>query len=131
MPGSKVLIVDDDPELVALISSWLKREGMETCFAADGASCLMQARKQQPDLIVLDLGLPAGDGMTALARLKKNVNTSQVPVVVLSARSADTSSRAALDAGAHAYLEKTGTREQFLETVRGVLSEENIADSFA
>lgn len=121
MFGAKVLIVDDDPELVALVSNWLRKEGFETCSAGDGASCIAQARSQKPDVIVLDIGLPAGDGLTALGRLKKNMHTAGIPVVVLSAKSAEEASASAISAGAVGYVEKTGSRAQFVDVVRAAM----------
>lgn len=130
MLGSKVLIVDDDPELVTLVSTWLRKEGLDTCTASDGVSCLMQVRKEQPHLIVLDLGLPAGDGMITLERLKRSVHSSGVPVLVLSAKPAAEAEQRALAAGAHSYLEKRGKRADFVAAVRSALETEAAADSF-
>ncbi len=131
MFGSKVLIVDDDPELVALVSTWLRKEGLDTCNASDGVGALMQVRKEQPDLIILDLGLPAGDGMVTLERLKRSSASSGIPVLVLSAQPAAEAEKRALEAGAHTYLEKRGNRADFIAAVNAALDHDAAPDSFA
>ena len=75
------------------------------------------ARKEKPDLIVLDIGLPGGDGFLVLERLKNNTNLATIPVVVLSARDADRNEQRALDGGAVAFLQKPADNEELLGTI--------------
>ena len=131
MIGTKVLIVDDDRELVALVARWLRQEGIETCAASDTIQGQMQARKERPDLILLDIGLPGGDGFVALDRLQKNVHTAGVPVLVLSAKSADEAAAKALAAGACAYVEKAAGRTELIAAIRNALEPEAVADAIA
>ncbi len=78
----------------------------DTCFAADGFSAVGEARKQQPDLIVLDLGLPAGDGFVVLERFRTNTHLAVIPIIVVSARDVHANKDRALKAGARAYVQK-------------------------
>ena len=79
----KILIVDDDADLRAALNIRLRANGYEVAFAADALSAVAQARKLTPDLILLDLGLPAGDGFSVLERLKANDSLSLIPVIVV------------------------------------------------
>ncbi|MEJ0006969.1 MAG: response regulator [Steroidobacteraceae bacterium] len=69
MANKKILIVDDDPDVRQAMHIRLKAHSYDTCFAFDAISSLTEARKQQPDLIILDLGLPGGDGYVVMERL--------------------------------------------------------------
>ena len=83
---SKILVVEDDADSRLGLCIRLKSAGYETCMAGDGLGATMAATKERPDLILLDLGLPAGDGLAVLERLKKNNATAAIPVIVVSAR---------------------------------------------
>ena len=101
--------------------SRLGKAGYETAFAADGISALSEARKESPDLIILDLGLPAGDGFTVLERLNALPALSTIPVIVLSARDPQLNRQRALDAGATVFVEKPLDMNELLENVRTAL----------
>src|SRR5258708_31248455 len=81
-----ILIVDDDPDMRQALQVRLKANGYGVYCAEDGIGAISEARKHMPNLIVLDLGLPAGDGFVVLDRLKTNLNLSFIPVIVLSGR---------------------------------------------
>ena len=102
---SKVLIVEDEPDVAALMA---RRLGAyhEVCFAADGISAIASARRERPDVIVLDIGLPAGDGLTVIERLRKLHDTARTPVVVVTASPLPSRRAQALEAGAAAFLTK-------------------------
>src|ERR1700684_3403014 len=85
-------------------------------FAADGMASIAEARKHMPDLIILDLGLPAGDGFTVLERLKANDSLALIPVIILSARDLNPNMARALKAGAKAFLQKPVDNAQLLST---------------
>ncbi len=106
MAGKKILIVEDDNLQLTALARRLKTEGFEIVAARDGLTAISTARKEQPDLIVLDLGLPAGDGFVVLQRLGMLINTGTIPVIVLSARTPIGNRDAALKAGAIAYIHK-------------------------
>jgi DNA-binding response OmpR family regulator len=121
MMSAKILIVDDDPDLRQALRLRLGRNDYETVSAGDGYSAIAQAYKEHPDLIILDLGLPAGDGFVVLDRLQKDDKLSRIPVIVLTARDPQSNERRALDAGAAAFFQKPVDNAELLEVIRGVL----------
>jgi DNA-binding response OmpR family regulator len=118
-----ILIVDDDPDMRQALQIRLKANGYDVHCAEDGVGAISEARKHSPDLIILDLGLPAGDGFVVLDRLKTNLNLSPIPVIVLSGRDRRASQKRALDAGARAFLQKPFKNSEFLAVVRHTLDE--------
>jgi two-component system KDP operon response regulator KdpE len=119
--ATKILVVDDDKDIQRLLAFRLGREGYETAFASDGVSAIGAARKESPDLILLDLGLPAGDGFTVLERLHAMPQLSTIPVIVLSARDPAQMSDRALAAGADRFIGKPFEIEQLLEAIKSSL----------
>jgi two-component system KDP operon response regulator KdpE len=105
----------------------LKANHYETAFAADTVAAVSEARKQHPDLIILDLGLPAGDGFIVLERLRANVNLSVIPVVVLSARDVQGSKGRALKAGAKGYLQKPWNDGELLAIIAQLLGQPDLS----
>jgi len=95
----KILIVDDDPDIRQALKLRLRANHFETVHAVDGYSAIDQAYKEQPDLIILDLGLPAGDGYVVLDRLQRDDRLSNIPVVVLTARDPQSSELRAVRSG--------------------------------
>ena len=122
--SKKILIVEDDADLRLGLNARLRASKYQTAFAADAMSAVVQARKEQPDLILLDIGLPAGDGFLVMERLRANTQLAAIPIVVVSARPHQTSASRALAAGARAFLQKPVDNELLLQTVREVLGEE-------
>src|SRR5262249_38095594 len=118
----KILIIDDDNDIRVGLNVRLRASGYTTAFAADGAGAIRVARKEQPDLILLDLGLPAGDGFQVLERLKVNTELSHIPVIVLSARDAEANERRAVKAGASAYFQKPVDDGDLLEAISSAIS---------
>jgi CheY-like chemotaxis protein len=116
-----VLIVEDDADMRRLVDLSLQADGHETVFAVDGASAIGVARNSHPDLIVLDIGLPAGDGFTVMDRLNAMPILAKVPVIVLSGRDAAGDETRALAAGAKAFLQKPFNRDELVAAVRDVL----------
>jgi two-component system KDP operon response regulator KdpE len=122
MQKHKILVVDDDPDLVRALRLRLRASNYEIATAGDGYAAIAAANKERPDLILLDLGLPAGDGFVVLERLQKNDINSGVPVIVLSARDPETNERRALRAGAAAFFQKPADNEELLNVIRVSLS---------
>ena len=116
-----ILIVEDDADMRRLVDICLHDDGYETSFAVDGASAIGVARNSRPDLIVLDIGLPAGDGFTVMDRLNAMPMLANVPVIALGGRDAPSDESQALAAGAKAFLHKPLNRDEFVTAVRGVL----------
>jgi DNA-binding response OmpR family regulator len=121
MANSKIMIVDDDPDLRQALRLRLRANHYDTVNAVDGYSAIAQAYKEHPDLIILDLGLPAGDGFVVLDRLQKDDKLSTIPVIVLTARDSQSSERRALQAGAAAFFQKPADNTELLEVIRATL----------
>jgi two-component system OmpR family response regulator len=123
MSQKTILIVDDDPDVRLGLHVRLKANHYDVIFAADGMASIAQARKHTPDLIILDLGLPAGDGFSVLERLKANDSLALIPVIVVSARDLNTNMDRALKAGAKAFLQKPVDNAELLKVIRQALGE--------
>src|SRR6202035_5969290 len=96
----KILIIEDDPDVRFGYHLRLKADNYDTFFAADALTSIAEARKHQPDVIVLDLGLPVGDGFVVMERLKTNSHLAVIPISVVSGRDPHTNRERALRAGA-------------------------------
>jgi DNA-binding response OmpR family regulator len=123
MSQKTILIVDDDPDVRLGLHLRLKANHYDVIFAADGMASIAEARKHIPDLIILDLGLPAGDGFSVMERLKANDSLALIPVIVLSARDRAANMDRVLKAGAKAFLQKPVDNAQLLSVIRQVLGE--------
>ena len=119
----KILVVDDDPDVRLGLQVRLSANDYQLFFAADGVTSIAEARKQVPDLIILDLGLPAGDGFSVLERLKVNERLSSIPVIVLSGRDRVGNWDRAIKAGAKTFLQKPVPNDKLLAVVRLILAE--------
>jgi CheY-like chemotaxis protein len=119
----KILIVEDDPDVRRGMHVRLKANHYDTFFAGDAISSIAEARKHQPDLIVLDIGLPAGDGFVVMERLKTIPSLAEIPVIVVSALGIPANQERALQAGAKAYLQKPMDNAEFLTVIRQALGE--------
>jgi CheY-like chemotaxis protein len=122
MDKSKILIVDDNNDMRRALHIRLRASGYDTVFANDGLSAVMVALKESPDLIILDLGLPAGDGFVVMDRLSKNTKLSCIPVIVLTAREARGNEEQALAKGCAAFLQKPPDNDQLFAAIRNALT---------
>ncbi|HZQ20333.1 MAG TPA: response regulator [Terriglobales bacterium] len=118
---AKILIVDDDPELRMALKLRLRANQFETVSASDGYSAIALAQKEHPNLIILDLGLPAGNGFTVLKRLQENDALSHIPVIVLTARDPQSNELRSLDSGATAFFQKPADNNELLQVIRASL----------
>jgi DNA-binding response OmpR family regulator len=123
MGNKKILIVDDDPDVLQGMHVRLKANHYDTFFAGDALSSITEAKKHEPDLIILDLGLPAGDGFVVMERLKSNPYLAVIPVIVVSARDVLANKERALKAGAKAFLQKPVDNAELLKVIRQALGE--------
>jgi len=114
----RVMVVDDDAALREALNIRLRAENYVVVNACDGYSALALAQKEQPDLILLDLGLPACDGMTVLKYLQELRGLGTIPVIVLSARDPEANEMASLEAGAVAFFQKPADNDDLLSVVR-------------
>lgn len=115
---AKILVVDDEAKIVKLVRSYLEQAGFAVVEAADGQTALIQARREQPDLIVLDLGLPGLDGMEVTRTLRRERAT---PIIMLTARIEDTDKIVGLELGADDYITKPFNPRELVARVRSVL----------
>ena len=117
-PEPLVLVVEDEPQVMRFLRATLPAHGYRVLEAASGAQALVQAQTQQPDLVLLDLGLPDLDGLEVTRRIRA---WSAVPIVVISARGQERDKVQALDAGADDYLTKPFGTEELLARMRVAL----------
>src|SRR3984957_14611764 len=121
MAGKKILIVEDENLQLTALARRLKSAGFEIPAARDGLTAISTARKEQPDIILLDLGLPAGDGFVVLQRLQMLLNTNIIPIIVISSRTPVGNRDAAIKAGAIAYIHKPVDLPVLLKTINDAL----------
>jgi DNA-binding response OmpR family regulator len=121
--NKKILIIDDDPDVRESMHIRLKANNYDTFFAADAIASIVEARKHEPDLIILDLGLPAGDGFVVMERFKAVPSLAMIPVIVVSARELHANRKLAINAGAKAFLQKPVDNAELLAVIRHALGE--------
>jgi len=119
--SEKILIVDDDPELLRLIAFPLHRAGYETLGATDGEQALAKVRSQKPDLMILDIMLPGLNGIEVCKRLRGQPDTVTLPIIMLSALTSVDDKIKGLDAGADEYLTKPISPKEVVARVRALL----------
>jgi len=118
MADKKVMVVDDDAKTVELVKLYLDRDGYDVLTAYNGLEALRMARDSCPDLILLDLMLPDVDGLEVCRTLRRE---SDVPIIMLTARTTDQDKLAGLDLGADDYVTKPFSPKELLARVRAVL----------
>jgi two-component system KDP operon response regulator KdpE len=123
MSSKKIMIVDDDQHLVLGLTARLKANGYKVISAQDGVSAVAVARKENPDLVILDLGLPGGDGFVVLERMQDLPDLASIPVIVLSAKNPTDNKKRAMDACAVGYFQKPPDNHEFLGAIRKALGE--------
>jgi two-component system, OmpR family, response regulator MtrA len=118
---SLVLIADDDADILLLVKAILERSGHEVVSASDGAEALASVRARKPDLAVLDIAMPEIDGLEVLRRLRADPTTSELPIVLLSARAQEADVQRGFAVGASAYLKKPFSPRELSERVAELL----------
>jgi DNA-binding response OmpR family regulator len=121
---AKVLVVDDEPAIVETVTYNLRQENYQTLEASDGEQCLDIAREQRPDLILLDVMLPPLNGFDVCKRLRQ---FSDVPVIMLTARAAETDRVVGLEIGADDYVTKPFSMRELMARVRTVLRRRTVS----
>lgn len=124
----RILVVEDDPAVRNLVTTALDLHGYDVERAETGESAVMEAASRNPDLIMLDLGLPDIDGVEVISKIR---GWSAVPIIVISARTEDSDKIGALDAGADDYLTKPFSVEELLARVRASLRRSGMAGTDA
>ena len=114
----RILVVEDESRIAQLVRDYLEHAGFEVVVASDGEVALAEARRARPDLVVLDLGLPGRDGLDVARSLRQ---TSNVPIVMLTARGDETDRIVGLELGADDYVVKPFSPKELVARVRAVL----------
>jgi DNA-binding response OmpR family regulator len=117
----KILIVDDEPEIVDMLQTILDMRGYETLGAYNGTDGLLITRVDSPDLIILDMMLPDIEGVEVCRLVRSDPSTANVPVVILSARTAQTEVERGLAAGANAYMTKPVNLPRLFDELKKLL----------
>jgi len=125
----KILVVDDEPKIIQLVRDYLERAGFGVVTASNGKTALALAHSEKPDMIILDLGLPELDGLDVTRTLRKGSN---VPILMLTARSEETDKLIGLELGADDYITKPFSPKELVARVRVVFRRmENYTESNA
>jgi DNA-binding response OmpR family regulator len=130
MSGKKILIVDDDPHLLLGLAPRLQANSYSVVTAADAISAIAVARNEVPDLIILDLGLPGGDGFVVMERIRNLATLASIPIIVLSAWDPAGNRKRSLAAGAVAFFQKPPDNHEFLTAIRHALGESSALSTF-
>jgi len=106
MPGKKILVVDDEPNVVRTLTFVLKKEGFDVSWAANGEDALVKARELKPSLMFLDVMMPGKNGYEVCQELKSDAGTRDIYIIILSAKGQETDKEKALSAGANEFMTK-------------------------
>ncbi len=118
MDKKTILIVDDNTDTRLVLSARLKANHYDTVFAADALQVMSVALKERPDAILLDLGLPGGNGLMVLERLKANTSLGSIPVIIVTAEDPLVAEARAIEGGAVAFLQKPVDQDKLLAAVQ-------------
>jgi CheY-like chemotaxis protein len=121
MDRTKILVVDDNATIRKGLSVRLRANDYEVLFAEDAISATAALVTERPDLVILDLGLPGGDGFVVMERLQRNDRLASIPVIVLTGRELDGNRDRALQAGATAFFQKPVDDSTLLFAIRKAL----------
>ena len=121
-PRARVLVVDDDPEIVTFLATLLELEGIESQVATSAAAALDKLQHGLPSLVLLDIAMPDRDGLDLCRELKKDPRTRDVPVFVVSARPGKDVVERALAAGAEEFIRKPFENQELISRIRDRLN---------
>lgn len=122
MANKKILIIDDETVLQMGVAIRLKASGFEVLTASDGLAGLEMARKEEPDLILLDLMLPKMDGFKVCRMLKFDARYKNIPIIMLTARAQDVDKSMGGEAGVNAYITKPFDHRELLDKIKELLN---------
>jgi DNA-binding response OmpR family regulator len=123
MGNNKILLVDDDPALLLAMELRLKANHFDVFLASDAVTSISEARKHEPDLIILDVVLPAGDGFVVIERLRAVSALATTPIIVISGRDIRGNQERAIKAGVLAFFQKPINNAEVLAVIRQVLGD--------
>jgi len=124
----RILVIDDEMDFVKMLQARLRIEGYEVLVAEDGIKGVQTARKEKPDLIILDIMMPGLDGHSVCDTLKKSILTWSIPVIYLTARTGQADELLAMEKGARYYLTKPYNPSMLLEMIKSALSSDDVAE---
>jgi len=119
--AKKIIIVDDEPDILRTLEIFLKSEGFDVTVASDGIEALNRIRKEKPDLIVLDIMLPKLDGYSICRMLKFDERYKKIPIVVFTARAQEMDEKKAKEVKADAYITKPFQPDALLSKIKDLL----------
>jgi DNA-binding response OmpR family regulator len=114
----KILIVDDERDIVKALKIRLQHNGYNVVVAFDGAQGIFMAHKEKPSLIILDIRMPAGDGFSVAEKLKQSNQTERIPIIFLTGSPERNAEERAMELGARFYIKKPYDPEELLDAVR-------------
>jgi two-component system phosphate regulon response regulator PhoB len=129
MVGQQILVVEDEEDILELVSFNLRKEGYRVRGVASGEAALQEARQHMPELIILDLMLPGANGFDVCKSLKSDQRTKAIPVIMLTARSEEVDIVTGLELGADDYLTKPFSPRVLIARVRAILRRLKTEDS--
>jgi two-component system alkaline phosphatase synthesis response regulator PhoP len=129
MQGTKILVVDDEPNIVELVRFNLQKEGMAVSCAYDGQACLDMVKADRPGLILLDIMLPKIDGLTVCSTLKGNPEYSAIPIIMLTAKADEFDTVLGLEMGADDYIKKPFSPRELTARIKARLRAVRILES--
>lgn len=121
--AKKILVADDEPDIVKMLSMRLKAYGYEIIAAFDGLQAVREAYKEKPDLILLDIKMPAGDGYTVFENLKRSVQIRLIPIIFVSALPPREVEEKVAQLGAQGFIAKPFDSKELVAKVKKVLGE--------
>ena len=119
----KILATEDSPTILAMMKEFLASEGYDVITAVDGQEALDKAKKEKPDLIILDLMLPKIDGYKVCGLLKKDSRYSKIPIIMFTARAQDSDKELGKEMGADAYITKPFEPAVLLGKIKELIGE--------
>ncbi len=125
-PGTRILVVDDSPTIVALLKRMLVQNHFEVLVAYDGESALEIAHRERPDLIFLDIVLPGIDGFSALRKLRRDEATRDVPIIMISGNAQATEQFYVQRIGADDFMKKPFSRAEVFSRIEHLLDEQGV-----
>ncbi len=124
---ARILVVDDEPEIVFLAKMILEKEGHEVVVASDSTECFEKLKTEKPDLILLDIMLSGDDGWSTCRKIKEDEKTKDIPVAMFTVRTSEESVEKSYECGADAHINKPFDRTEMLDTIKQLL--ERVASS--
>ena len=121
----KILIVDDERDIVKGLMIRLQGAGYDVVTAFDGAQGVFMAHKEKPDLIILDIRMPAGNGFSVAQRLKRSMHTFTIPVIFLTGSPEKNAEEKAMALGARFYIKKPYDPEELLDAIKRALEKDS------